>query len=230
MADITPDSFQEAFLIGAAVLVLFKAWHGWRLGVVRQIVELIALGAGYACGWFLGPQFAPLFRPLGFPDAVLVVISAVLTGVAVFLAITLVSSVLFKRTEHQSFGLIRFGYGASGALIGAAMGIFFVWLVMVTIRVGGTIAETKVKGLETAHALKRTVEQPDPLLRSFAGMKHSLEQGTAGAVMEHLDPVPESVYSTLTKLGTKIEIKNMNTISGVRRASPASACRPFPAP
>jgi len=41
-------------------------------------------------------------------------------------------------------------------------------------------------------------------VRGLAQMKHSLEQGAAGAVVEQVDPIPGTLYTLLTRLGRMI--------------------------
>jgi hypothetical protein len=46
-----------------------------------------------------------------------------------------------------------------------------------------------------------TPAEPSPVSRSLVEMKHALEHGAAGAVVDHVDPIPGSLYSVLTKVG-----------------------------
>ena len=41
------DAFQLLFLSGSVLLMLVQSIRGWRLGVVRQLVNLVALVAAY---------------------------------------------------------------------------------------------------------------------------------------------------------------------------------------
>jgi hypothetical protein len=101
---------------------------------------------------------------------------------------------LFKRTAHQSVGVIRFGFGVSGAALGGAFGLFLVMVCAVAIRLLGSVAQSEV-------ANARAEVPPSRLTSGLAHMKHSIESGTTGAVMDKVDPVPDAVYSTLNMVG-----------------------------
>jgi hypothetical protein len=62
--------------------------------------------------------------------------------------------------------------------------------------------------------------QPEPWVRSLAEMKHSLEQGAAGAVVQQVDPVPQTIYSTISKVGAMASntqsVERFITFPGVR--------------
>src|SRR2546430_12028874 len=61
--------WQTIFISFALVLIAFQVVRGWRLGVVRQMVRLLALVSAYAAGLFGGRMLLPLLRPiLRVPD------------------------------------------------------------------------------------------------------------------------------------------------------------------
>ena len=209
MAESTPESWQTLFLAGAAAFVLYQMIRGWQLGVVRVVAKILAVVAAYVCAWIGGPKIAPILRPLSMPDPVLVALGGALIGILVFVILSLASAVLFKKTSDQSVGLVRFGYGATGALAGMCVGVFLVWLGMLGIKLLGTLAAPGA----TAHARTEVVQvsdrgipvpapqEPGAVVRGLAQMKRSLEQGPAGAVMEQIDPIPGTVYTTIGKVG-----------------------------
>lgn len=193
--ETTDVSWQFAFFLGAGFFILFQAWRGWRMGIVRQVAEVISLLCAYAAGFFLGAYFTPLFRPLGWPDQVLEYVSRFAVGLVVFLTLSLASTLVFKRTKHQS-GVIRFGFGAAGAILGGLLGIIFVCVAAIGVKISGTLAEARVRA-EAQQALERQAARVQPWMRSLAQMKNSLERGPAGAVVEQVDPVPGDAYATL---------------------------------
>jgi uncharacterized membrane protein required for colicin V production len=201
------DSMPLVLLAAGAILVLLQAWRGWRLGIVRQVISLLAIVLAYVAAFFGGRHLIPFLRPIGLPDQLLGIGGGALLGTLVFLVISVVGAVLFKKTSDQSVGLIRFGYGASGALLGGLFGVFLVWVAILGIRVLGTVAETEVNAARpqvTAIDGRRSrtpVAEPSPVSRGLVQMKHALEQGTAGAVVEHMDPIPGTLYSILGKIG-----------------------------
>lgn len=211
------ESWQTIFFAAAAVVVLLQTFRGWRLGIVRQIAQIVALGGAYVCAWILGPQIAPFLKPLGLPNPVLVALGGAAVGLFVYVAVSAVSAVLFKKTSDQSVGLVKLGYGLTGALVGMLFGIFIVWVGMIGIRVLGTVAETNVSAAKRLPSSGGTLEvrgsemeglEPNPMVRSLVELKNSLEEGPTGTVVEHLDPVPGGVYRTIEKLGLMIGNSN----------------------
>jgi len=192
MADPTSESWQIFFFGGAAAFVLYQMVRGWQLGIVRVVAKILAVVAAYVCAWMAAPHLVPILQPVGLPDPVLMGVGGVLVGVLVFVVISLTSAVLFKKTSDQSVGVVRFGYGAAGSVMGMLIGIFFVWLAVLGVRVFGTLVGQGNSG---------QTGESGAVARGFAQMKESLEQGPAGAVMEQVDPIPGSFYSTIAKIG-----------------------------
>lgn len=189
------DSSQMIFLGLGAVFVILFAIRGWRLGLVRQALSIVAIAAAYAAAFFGGKFLIPVLRPLGFPDQVLTLIGGVILGAAVYFGLSIVWGLLFKRTEHQSAAIIRYGFGLSGALLGAAFGLFLFLVGIVGIRLVGSIAEHELSGKKHRNTTS------NPVANRLARIKQSISQGTAGAVVEKVDPIPQSVYNLLGKVG-----------------------------
>jgi uncharacterized membrane protein required for colicin V production len=193
------DDGQTSFFIGATVLVCLMAYRGWRLGIVRQTFSIFSLGIAYAAAWFGGPYLIQVLRPLGFPDRVLSIIGSALIGTFLYLLFALLSALVFKKTAHQKFGPVRFGFGAAGAILGAAFGIFLVLVLSVAIRLLGSLGENKTVIRNPKSA--QPAPPPSPLTQGLAQLKHSIESGPAGEIITHVDPIPEQVYDTLGKFG-----------------------------
>ncbi len=211
MAESTFDSWQMLFLGGAAAFILYQMVRGWQMGVVRVVIKVLAVVVAYACAYLGGPKLAPALRPLGFPDPLLMAIGGALIGIVVFVAISLASAVLFKKTSDQSVGVVRFGYGAAGAFAGMLVGIFLVWVAMLGIRVLGTLTEQGTSATRAGGNVEirprgsaSSSRQPGAVARGLTQMKHSLEHGPAGAVIEQMDPIPGTVYSTIEQIGTVV--------------------------
>ena len=204
------DTWQMVFLGGAALLVLLQARRGWKLGVVRQLLSLVAIVAAYAVAIFGGPLFVPVLRPLGFPDTVLAIGAGVILGLVVFFLVNVIAAILFKKTAQQEAGAVRLSYGALGALIGALFGLVVVWVAVLGIRLLGTVAETELAAAaRRPNAVAKTGRvspppEPGALIRGLAQLKHSLEQGSTGAMVERVDPIPPEVYEVLMKVGLMI--------------------------
>jgi hypothetical protein len=204
------DSYQIAFLVCAVLFVAFTAWHGWRLGILRQIISILALAAAYIIGYFGGGTLGRLLRHfIDLPERALAVMGAVALGFIIYCCITLLGVVAFKKTAQQKAGLVRLGYGISGAACGAFYGLFLVWITVLAIRLLGSVAETQLaSSYYPVHAANKHSSTPTPaptppsaVIRTLAHMKESLEQGPTGMVVQQVDPIPGTLYGILRKLG-----------------------------
>ncbi len=202
--------WQLVFLSFACVLILFEVVRGWRLGVMRQLMRAVAVVAGYASAIFGGRMLLPLLRPfLKVPDIVISVVSGAILALIVYVAITAIGAILFKRTAQQAAGSVRLLYGISGAFAGIFFGLFTVWLVVISIRSLGAVAETSVQAqsIRDHDPLSRTLPQSypqptdPPLVQTIAKLKRSIELGPIGSVVKGADVVPKSTYETLGKVG-----------------------------
>ena len=207
--------WQTIFVVFAALLVLFEIARGWRLGLLRQLVRVGAVIAAYAAAWFGGNLLLPMVRPfLKLPDFIIAIVASAVLALLVYMVVTSVGTILFKRTAQQESGVVKILYGFSGAAIGFLVGAFLVWLLVVGIRSLGSVAEVQLhasaenspaKKFLTAPATRRrppTVENLDSsLIVSLARLKNSVELGSVGQLVKTADVVPSSTYQTLGKLG-----------------------------
>jgi len=197
------DHFQLLFLGGSGLLVLVQSIRGWRLGVARQLVNLVALMMAYGAAILSGRMMAPLLHPLGYPDLLVSVITGSIFGAVVYQALKVAGAILFRRTNEQSLGLARLGYGAGGSALGFVGALVTVWLSVMAIRFLGTVAQAEVNMARTPEA-RRAGVTASPMAVELAGFKRSLESGPAGAMLNGTDPVPGEVYLTLGKLARVI--------------------------
>ena len=207
------DSYQIGFLVGAGLFVAFTAWHGWRLGILRQIISILALAASYIIGYFGGGTLGRLLAHfIDLPERALAVMGAVALGFIIYCCITLLGVVAFKKTAEQKAGLVRLGYGISGAACGGFYGLFLVWIMVLAIRLLGSVAETQ---LAASYYPSRSTNKhsstptpaptpPNAVIRTLAHMKESLEQGPTGMVVQQVDPIPGTLYGILRKLGVMV--------------------------
>jgi hypothetical protein len=190
--------WQIAFVSFAIIVILFEVVRGWRLGLVRQLVRLLALLAAYGSALFAGRILVPLLRPLfHVPDLVISLVAGALLALLVYFLINAIGAVLFKRTAQQGPGVVRLLYGICGALLGIFFGLFSVWLVVVGIRSLGAIAGAKTQGRAEAAAAPAGLD-------SLAQLKHSIERGPLGDAVNAVDLVPAQTYQTLGKVGTVV--------------------------
>lgn len=209
------DAYQLGFLIVAGLFIAFTSWHGWRLGILRQIINILALAAAYIIGYFGGGRLGGfLQRFIDLPERALAVMGAVGLGFIIYCCITLLGVIAFKKTAQQKEGLMRLGYGISGAACGAFYGLFLVWITVLAIRLLGSVAETQLGAAyypSPSASSKHPSSTPGPaatppgaVIRTLAHMKESLEQGPTGMVVQQVDPIPGTLYGILRKLGVMV--------------------------
>jgi uncharacterized membrane protein required for colicin V production len=211
--------WQTVFISFAIVLILFEVIRGWRLGIMRQLMRVAAVVAGYAAAYFGGDLLVPLLRSsLKMPDMVISVLGGAILAVAAYGIISSLGTILFKRTAQQS-GVVRLVYGLSGAVLGFCFGAFFVWLILIGLRSIGSIAEAQVQaraksdGNSNASGPSARTRPPDAslpkpeldsdsLMTLLARLKNSVELGTVGDVVKKTDAAPMGAYKTLGEMGT----------------------------
>lgn len=172
------------FLGGAALFTLWQIWRGWRLGVVRAGLRLAALVGSGLAAWYGGKwagQVVGLLVPAAAWSVALAVGVVLLFGV--YLGLLLLSAILFKRTEHQSSGLVRFLFGFGGGVLGLLTALVFLWGAVSAIRAFGSIQEGMEGGRRTGWMI----------------LKEQIEGAGGGDMMRSADPIPESFYVTLGK-------------------------------
>lgn len=213
------DCFQLLFMGGSGLLMLVQSIRGWRLGVVRQFVNLVAMVAAYGSAMLGGHLLAPLLHPLGYPDLLLSAVSGAFVGGIAYVALSSLGGALFRRTDEQSMGLLRLGYGAGGSALGLAGALVTVWLSVLAIRFLGTVAQAEVNIARTP-AAQRDGMKVSPMALELAELKTSINSSPAGSLIKGTDPVPERVYSVVEKLTQVIanvdSMKRFVTFPGTR--------------
>ncbi|MEP7014742.1 MAG: CvpA family protein [Verrucomicrobiota bacterium] len=211
--------WQLLFVSFAVVLILFEFIRGWRFGLMRQLVRLLAVVAAYAAAIFGGKLLLPVARPfLRMPDSVTVMLAGAVLALLIYSVVMSLGIIFFKRTDQQESQPRRFFYGASGALVGMVFGAFLVWLVVVGVRSLGSIADGQVHAqaeaqpvdeplqgvhtvLSSTPGVSEEKEEHIPLMTLLARLKNSIELGPVGDVVKRTDPVPHQTYETLGKIG-----------------------------
>jgi uncharacterized membrane protein required for colicin V production len=209
--------WQGIFISFALVLVLFEVVRGWRLGLLRQLMRLAALVVAYAAGFFGGRLLVPIVRPLlKMPDFVLSALGGAIFAFVAYAVVSCIGAILLKRTCEQQSRLVQLIYGIAGAIVGLFFGVFALWLIVVSVRAVGAVADAKVGNQSaavhtapdvTSHALeirRRFLgdgnEPSAAFAASLARLKNSLELGVFGNVIKQTDPVSQKSYDTLAKV------------------------------
>jgi len=210
-AATAPSTWQLVFVSLAVVILLLEIIHGWRLGLVRQLVRVIAIIVAYSGGFFAAGATVPLLRShLKLPDPILAVVGGAILAFILFAAINLIGAFLFKKTAQQPSSVIRLIWGITGALLGILLGAFTLWLTFTGIRMVGSIAEARLDTPNPPGISARpnetidpsaSVSPPNPFMTMLADMKSSLEGGHVGDAVRAVDPLPPTLYRDLEKAG-----------------------------
>lgn len=205
------SNWQLVFVSLAVVILLLEIIHGWRLGLIRQLVRVIAIIIAYACGFFAANATIPIMRSyLKLPDPILAILGGAILAFVLFAAINLIGAFLFKRTAQHSSPVIRLTWGIAGALLGILLGMFTLWLTFTGIRLVGSVAQARLHTPNPPGVTPRPngtadpaaqPSQPNPLMTMLANMKSSLESGHVGEAVRAVDPLPPTLYRGLEKAG-----------------------------
>ncbi len=187
--------WQAALLFFAVVFLLFEAWRGWRAGVVRTAINLLALVVSGFLAVMVGQVAAGIFGGMDSPagmGAAVVIGGGV--GFVVFVGIWLVGALLFKRTEHHNSGIFRLFWGGGGALLGILTGLFLLWGGISLIRTMGALAEGR------AETSARKSQPAPPVAKGLVTLKESLELGQAGEFVRSVDVLPAEAYEIIVQI------------------------------
>lgn len=183
--------------------MVFCAWRGWSLGVVRQAVAVCALGAAVAVGYWVGPFIGMVMPAVGYPAFLRPLAGGILVGGLVWMLIQICSAIVFRKTSDQGMGAIRLVYGGLGACLGLVSGAAILALGAWGVRWAGSLAEgveASTRPRQKAGQPGRTAHAPqDPDL--LLTLKRSLDQTRAGEFLKSLDPISADKYRLLSKIG-----------------------------
>lgn len=173
----------------AAIFVAWQTYRGWRLGIIRAALRLGALvGSGFV-GWYGGLLTAKaVSAALGIPGWTFGVPVGIFLALAVYVALSLVARLCFKRTGHQESTLIRLVFGVGGALIGFAIGIVFVVAGISGVRALGGMAEGRLEAGDRGE-----------LIGALSNLNESVRDSKTGSLLTKADPIPDSTYVLLSK-------------------------------
>lgn len=188
--------WQRYLFYAATALLIWEVWRGWKLGAVRGLLRLGAL----FCAWIGGTAAAGTTGTvLAFfskdPPLIAPALAGLTVAVGIYIAISLLAGLLFKKTEHHA-GMVRWGFGIGGAVCGIIYGLILLWGGITMIRGLGALGELRV--------VQARNEGRDPSAERTAlfmiRLKESLELGAAGAAFKKADPMPTAFYDNIVKV------------------------------
>ena len=194
MSDLGSPFWQNVLLYGAAVFMLWEIYAGWRRGLIRSGLHFGAFVASGLIGMLVGQTVGAV---IGVVLPGVAFLAALFSGAAAALLVLAVclflGAVLFKRTSQQPPGLVRWTFGAGGAVFGLLTGLFILWGTVSIIRTCGALAKSSMAGQKS--------QDTSTANRTFATLKDSLEMGPVGDIVEFIDILPSETYDHLTRLG-----------------------------
>ena len=214
MIEFSADTLKFAYLGGSGIVAGFLTWNGWRKGVARQGMTLLAIASAYAAGFFGRKTAAPLFSFLGYPAFVTEIIGAVAAGMLTYIAVNAVSRILFRKDKSTPEPKQSVRFGVMGALLGFVFAMFLFVVSYYAVRMMGTIAASKVQSvnaeLEASKHQPKTAnphvlqEEPPAFIKGLAKLNSALNEGQTGEFFHKVDRVPPNVYAMLFKLGIMV--------------------------
>jgi len=199
--------WQQILFIIAGIFLLREIWSGWQLGAVRGLLRLTALFCAWiggsmaagATGTFLAffSRVPPLFAPA---------VAALTVGIGIYVGISFLSGLLFKRTEHHD-GVVRLGFGLGGAIFGIIFGLLLLWAGITLIRGLGALGEFRVVQARS----EGLVPQQERAALFLMKLKASLELGVTGKRLSGADPLPAIYYDNIVK--TSMVIGNPDALN-----------------
>jgi len=122
--------------------------------------------------------------------------------------------IFFRRTGQQNASLLRLIYAISGAAIGLFFGAFLFWMIVVSVRAVGALADAQLRGrlnssaagLDAFEVRRHSLPQSEEstLAALLTRLKNSLELGAIGNAITQTDPVPSKIYEMLGKVGNVV--------------------------
>ena len=205
--DLSEDILKTAYYGASVIFIAALGWNGWRQGVARQIMTLVAIACAYAAAYYGASSAAPVFAFLKYPPQVTTIIGGAAVGLATFLGVNGLRRWLFKRTAQQKNVGVRLGYGILGAILGVIFGSLVFLLTTGLVRAVGTVAKSRIEDIEHEKhlAIPQPPENPGPLVRNFAKLNSALSEGASGDFLKRYDQVPAThVFATIAKLGIMV--------------------------
>lgn len=189
------------------ILLLILLWHlfnGWRKGPARMLIKVFALAAAYVGALLLAEPVAGLFKGLGYPNTLLLFLARLVVGLVVYLVTVGCGAILFKRTSQQELGLLRLAYGFAGGAIGLLFGAIGAWLLIIFVRVTGTLVpppQPAGTGASVEASAGRSVSALTRGLGVLRTWKMELEDGPLNGLVRALDPLREQDYESADRVG-----------------------------
>jgi hypothetical protein len=201
MSFVPPEDIPTWIPASTLIWLAMSVWRGWRRGVIRQGVSLLALIGAICAAIYAGPLLAPAIPALGFPVFLRPLVAGALIILLIWGTIATVSSIIFRKTDEQEVGLVRMTYGLGGAFLGLLLGLLLLGVCGWGVRIAGSLAD----GLQTGAKVKSTAKGlPPPVpaeTRALPSLKKIIEESPLSEWFAKADPITPEWYPRLVKIG-----------------------------
>lgn len=206
--DLSADTIRIAYYGVSAIFIAALGWNGWRQGIARQLMTLVAVACAYAAAWYGASSAAPIFAFLKYPPQITTIIGGTAVGCATFLGIHGLRRWFFKSTAQQTKPAVRLSFGILGAILGVAFGSLLFLFTTLSVRSLGTVAKSRMEDLERERqqpGLLAPPDDPGALVRNMATLGSALGEGASGKFLKRYDKAPLThVFAMFTKLGIMV--------------------------
>lgn len=196
-----PEDIPTWIPLCALVWLLGSVWRGWKRGVIRQAVSLVALAGALGVAIYVGPVLAPAIPALGFPVFLRPVFAGGLLILLIWGTIAAVSSIVFRKTAEQGVGLVRTAYGLGGALLGLLSGLLLMGICAWGVRIAGSLADGLQSGSQITSKQKGQSSLPNADTSALPSLKKLIEESPASRWISKVDPIRPEWYPRLGKIG-----------------------------
>jgi hypothetical protein len=196
-----PEDIPTWIPVCALIWLLTSVWRGWRRGVIRQAVSLMALAAGIGAAVYGGPLLAPAIRALGVPVFIRPLVAGALIVLLIWGTIATIASIIFRKTDDQGVGLVRTVYGLGGAFLGLISGLLFLGVCGWGVRIAGSLADGLQAGAKVKSPGKGQPATVSAEASALPSLKKIVEESPLSEWIAKADPISSSWYPRLGKIG-----------------------------
>ena len=152
LSEFETNLLKILFFTVPAMILLWRAVHGWRLGLTRKITVLLSMLGGVASAYWFGSH-ASSFLPKELIDYPLArqIVGGLLAALIAYCCLRLLFAIALRASSTNTEGS---GNKFAGSLLGLAEGLLLVFLLVLIIRWTSEISE--------AWALSRSPEGVSP--------------------------------------------------------------------
>jgi hypothetical protein len=197
---LSEGGWTAVLIVGALSIAVYHFWDGWRAGLSRKLVSVVALVLAGAVGYFGRGLWGKLLEgPTALPIPLGGVIGGVMVGAIVFVVVAIAGHLLTRPTRKQGGVTRRLGWGIGGGLVGLAVAALWIVGLAAILRFGGTVGKAFELAREVAREEGREPGELPTVAAEAIRAREALEALPGASVLATLDPVPEELHRIVEK-------------------------------